>query len=262
MRIEVDYREKSLIKILEVLKTEYDFYHIEVKIENLPLGDIIIYDGSGRERLIIERKSLNDLSSSIKDGRYAEQSFRLDNYKLHNHNIIYLLEGKMALWEDKRKKMSSKTLYTTMFSLHYYKGFTTIRTDDVSETAEYILRITDKMHREKKKESYYEKTEEKMRNYSEVVSKVKKKNIKPENIGEIILSQIPGVSTSTSMLLMKEFGSLYNLLDALKKDGNCLDNLSYTLESGVKRRVSKTSIRNISQYLLYQKSNIIKIETE
>ena len=149
-----------------------------------------------------------------------------------------------------------------MFSLHYYKGFTTVRTDDVSETAEYLLRITDKIYREKKKESYYEKTGEKAKNYSEVVNKVKKKNIKPENIGEIILSQIPGVSTSTSMLLMKEFGSLYNLLDALKKDGKCLDNLSYTLESGVKRRVSKTSIRNISQYLLYQKSNIIKIETE
>lgn len=262
MRIEVDYREKSLIKILEVLRTEYDFYHIEIETKNLPLGDLIIYDDSGRERLIIERKTLNDLSSSIKDGRYTEQSFRLDNYEIHNHNIIYLLEGKMALWEDRRKKMTSKTLYTTMFSLHYYKGFMVIRTDDVSETAEYILRMTDKMHREKKKKSYYESGEKKEKKYSEVVNKVKKKNIKPENIGEIILSQIPGVSSSTSLLLMKKFGSLYNLLDALKKDGNCLDNLSYTLDSGVKRRVSKTSIRNISQYLLYQKSNVIKIETD
>ena len=202
------------------------------------------------------------LGRNFKHHDNNEQSFRLNNCALHNHNIIYLLEGKMALWEDRRKKMSSKTLYTTMFSLHYYKGFTTIRTDDVSETAEYILRITDKMHREKKKESYYERSVDKEKKYGEVVNKVKKKNIKPENIGEIILSQIPGVSSSTSLLLMKEYGSLYNLLDALKKDGKCLDNLTYTLDSGVKRRVSKTSIRNISQYLLYQRSNIIKIETD
>ena len=43
--------------------------------------------------LIIERKSLNDLASSIKDGRYAEQSFRLSNIEHHNHNIVYLIEG-------------------------------------------------------------------------------------------------------------------------------------------------------------------------
>ena len=41
---------------------------------------------------LIERKSLNDLESSIKDGRYNEQSLRLDKYDLANHNIYYLIE--------------------------------------------------------------------------------------------------------------------------------------------------------------------------
>ena len=60
---------------------------------------------------------------------------------------------------------------------------------------------------------------------------------------------------------MNHFGSLYNLLDCLKKDPKCLDSLTYKTKTGTNRRISKTSIRNISQYLLYQKSNIIKINT-
>ena len=59
---------------------------------------------------------------------------------------------------------------------------------------------------------------------------------------------------------MKKFGSLYNLLDKLKKDSKCLNDIMIERSNG-KRKISKTSIRNISQYLLYQKSNVIKIET-
>ena len=94
-----------------------------------------------------------------------------------------------------------------------------------------------------------------------VYEKVKKNNITPENIGEIILSQIPGISSVTSQVIMNEFGSLYNLLHKLKENQKCLDDLYIITNSGNKRRITKTGIRNIVQYLLYQKSNIIKVET-
>ena len=102
---------------------------------------------------------------------------------------------------------------------------------------------------------------QKPKNYCEVVNKVKKKNIRPDNIGEIILSQIPGISSITSLAIMKKFGSLYNLLNELKQDQHCLDEVVYITKKGQKRRISKSSIANIVQYLLYQKSNVIKVET-
>ena len=58
---------------------------ITITTSNLPIGDIVILNDHNEEQLIIERKSISDLAASIKDGRYAEQSFRLNNYKLHNH---------------------------------------------------------------------------------------------------------------------------------------------------------------------------------
>ena len=265
MIINVDYREKNLLKKLEALKQENKFNKITITTSNLPLGDVIILNDKGEEKLIIERKSISDLAASIKDGRYAEQSFRLNNYKMHNHNIIYLIEGDLRGWDNTKgryTKIKAKTLYVTMHCLQYYKGFSVVKVNNMVETAEYIIRATDKMTRDKKI-SYYDTSMNNVTNikeYCQVVNKVKKKNIKPENIGEIILSQIPGISSKTSLTIMEKFGSLYNLLGQLKKDPKCLNNIMIKTSNG-NRKISSTSVRNISQYLLYKKSNVIKIDT-
>ena len=150
-----------------------------------------------------------------------------------------------------------------MFCLQYYKGFSVVKTKDISETAEYIVFMLDKMMRTSDKKSFYSEEKPQIqqpKNYCEVVNKVKKKNIRPENIGEIILSQIPGISSKTSLTIMEKFGSLYNLLNQLKKDPKCLNGITIKTTKG-DRKISNTTIRNISQYLLYQKSNVIKIDT-
>ena len=261
MKLKIDLREKKLIKLIQAYKKQFDFKNIEIELEYLPLGDIIICDELGNEKIIVERKSLNDLASSIKDGRYVEQSHRLTNNPVHNHNIVYLIEGNLSTWTN-RYKVQANTLYSAIFSLNYYKGFSVIKTHDITETAEYILRMCDKLNREKKKVSYYDSGEIlPPKKYSEVVKKVKKENITPENIGEIILSQIPGVSSHTSQIIMNKFGSLYNLLCALDTNQKCMDSLTFITDNGIERRISKTSIRNIVQFLLYQKSNVIVIDT-
>jgi ERCC4-type nuclease len=265
IRIVVDYREKQLIKLLNVFNKEYDF-KLTIEVENLDIGDVIIKRGD-EELLILERKTLKDLESSLKDGRYSEQSYRLNGINTHNHNIVYLIEGNIRMWDqNKYTRMPAKTLYVAMFCLNYYKGFSVMKTHDTTETAEYLLRIADKIKREKKKTAYYSDVSNNGIKYSsnkycDVVSKVKKENITPENIGEIILSQIPGVSSVTSKAVMEQYDSLFKLLEALKENPKALDNITLKLKNS-ERRISSKSVRNIVQYLLYQKSNIIEISTE
>ena len=69
MIINVDYREKNLLKKLETLKEKNKFNKITITTSNLPLGDIVILNDKNEEQLIIERKSISDLAASIKDGR-------------------------------------------------------------------------------------------------------------------------------------------------------------------------------------------------
>ena len=57
-------------------------------------------------------------------------------------------------------------------------------------------------------------------------------------------------STATSSAVINKFGSLFQLLKALEEDKHCLDRLLYKTKKGQERRISKTSVANIVQYLL------------
>jgi ERCC4-type nuclease len=253
MIIKLDYREKKLNGQLLKLKDTNKFDKISIVLENLSIGDVIICDDDGKEKMIIERKTLSDLASSIKDGRYAEQSYRLNGYSMVNHNIVYLLEGIIADWPERKARMTrtpKKTLYVTMFSLQYYKGFTTINTKNVEETAEYIVRVTDKLSRDKK-QCYYDSSCNYVP-YTSVVKKEKKKNITPENIDIIMLNQIPGISLKTSEAIIGKYKTVYNLIQELNENLGCLDNVKLKATNG-ERKISKTAVKNIKEYLLKEK---------
>ena len=84
IKIVIDNRENKLIELLEK-------NNINITKKNLEIGDIIILSDE-KPIIIIERKTLSDLSASIKDGRYKEQKIRLiHNYK--DCKKIYLIEN-------------------------------------------------------------------------------------------------------------------------------------------------------------------------
>ena len=252
MKIVIDNREHSFIKLINTMVSDGNF-NCTIEIEKLDLGDISIRTDDNEELLLIERKCVNDLAASIKDGRYKEQSYRLKGYPLHNHNIFYLIEGNIHNFRAKYSKMPPSTLYVTTFCLNYFKGFSLIRTYNLLESVEYVLRMTDKLHRESDKYGFYhEKFVENKQTYANVIHTVKKNNITPENIGNIILSQIPGVSVITAKVIIEKFGSLFQLLKVLETDKKCLEGIKYTTKTGKERSISKTSIKNTIEYLLYQ----------
>jgi len=259
MNIKVDNREKTLWRLLTALK---DDYGLQLTLEKTPLdiGDAIIENGE-EELVIIERKSLPDLASSIRDGRYQEQSYRLDGSPVPNHNIVYLIEGRMGGYNPRFSKISHATLYVTMFCLQYFKGFSVTRTFDISETAEFILRIADKLSRGKDVHGYYHtKFVPRKASYCSVISKTKKKNVTPDNISEILLSQIPGISSSTASAIMADFPSLLALLDELRRNPNCLAGVTYKTRNG-KRRISQSCIASIKRYLLREEQTTIDVQT-
>jgi len=204
----------------------------EIKSERLPLGDIIIHDPAQEKDIVLfERKSLNDLAASIQDGRYKEQSFRLtQTTDFHNHNIIYIIEGDIARYDSKHSRISKSALQSAMVSLLYYKGLSVIRTMSVGETAEFILHFADKVMKERALgpavPAYSntlpgddDETAATAERYSAVASKKEKRDfITRENIGEIMLAQVPGVSPKIATGIMKKYGgSVYEFLADLRR---------------------------------------------
>ena len=276
MIIKVDKREQELILNIEkIIQSISHFNVLKVITENLPLGDIIISNNE-IDKLIIERKTVNDLLSSIKDGRYEEQSYRLSGIDHENHNIIYLIEGDINKLKFVRDiYLEKKTLYSAIFTLNYYKGFSVLRTLNIEETALFICNSAYKLIKGdlSNKNAYYkntflkknienqeetsEQTQEKQdfseqsdKNYINVVKKVKKENITPENIDEIMLCQIPGISNTTSKAIIEKFKSLDNLLESIKKDINCMKDISYINAKGQSRKINKNCLEIISNFLI------------
>jgi ERCC4-type nuclease len=250
----------------------------KMKIEQLHIGDIVFEDELGKPVIIFERKTLTDLAASIKDGRYSEQSFRLDKELIHNHNIVYIIEGDIERYNEKRTHISKKTLISCMFSLLYYKGFSVLRTNTICETADTIIYFASKYNKtlinEKNRKPYYDITDqasdacvtpvviiqeskevEESEKYCSVLKGHKEKNeyITPDNINIIMLSCIPGINSKTATQLMSEYKTVQNLLYQLEKDPDCLNTFMLKTELGGTRKINKNCVDSIKKFLCSNK---------
>jgi ERCC4-type nuclease len=269
MNLKIDVREAELIKKCQAnIEMISNFKDIKLVPVQLPLGDIILNDGQN-DLIIIERKSLSDLAASIKDGRYEEQSYRLKNLWHHNHNIIYLIEGDFNRFNSFKDRIDKLTLYSALLSINYFKGFSVWRSMSIDETALMICNMAYKLNKEKDKQPFYsnalsnsttvEGTVEDPpvtaslvssdKDYCSVVKKVKKDNITSENIGEIMLCQIPGISSTSALAILAEFKTLPNLIKAIDTNEACLNNICTTDANGKSRKISKAAIATIIKFL-------------
>ena len=263
MKIIVDEREAALYGLLT---KDIPKQTIEKRV--IPLGDILFTnDDESITYQIIERKSVSDLLASVKDGRYAEQSYRLGNCFPNRHNIVYLIEGPVR---DHDKKL----VFACMASLNYFKGFSVTRTMSLAETAQYIEITADKIARELAKGTVVSVTSASLnvevtngnvvetpapnpepvqtattQDYCSVVKVAKKANITRDNIGQLMLMQIPGISSTISGEIMRPFATFAAFLDHLRAEPAYLDNI--VLESsGKKRKLGSNIIAGIRDYLL------------
>ena len=93
-------------------------------------------------------------------------------------------------------------------------------------------------------------TEQSDKDYVNVVKKVKKENITPDNISEIMLCQIPGISSVTALAIMEQYKNIPNLIKELETNIDFLKDITSTNSKGQTRKINKTSIANIVKFLL------------
>ena len=313
-QILLDNREKDLHYQLTLLIQSVPLYKdIRIECKPLPLGDVILQKKYSIEKekekqeqeqeqkqeqeqekekqeqkqekedvIIFERKTVKDLQSSIYDGRYKEQSYRLVGLNHPNHNIMYLIEGEIKssnqlfnrLKQNKIQKIDENMIYSSLFSLNYYKGFSVIRTFSLSETANFICHCCYNLNQEKnknrnpfyiipeKKEESIEKEKEKDNhneseeepenkntNYVDVIKKIKKENITQENIKEIMLCQIPGISPTSAKAIFQHYDSLSSLLESVKLNPKCLVNITFQTKEGKTRKINQKTGEIIKTYL-------------
>jgi ERCC4-type nuclease len=270
----MDVREHDLIEKCRLIIGN-DPNYATMETQSLPIGDILFKTDEGKDVLLVERKSLSDLLASIKDKRYEEQSHRLKHASgFAPHNVVYLIEG---VFSSLRTPLEKKLVLSAMTSLYYFKGFAVLRTSGLQETAELLIHMADKIDRNFMKGIlpwYLIPPGEPLANtfvpsdstdtpveqstttlaenpsYSGFVKKVKKENITPDNMGEILLCQIPGISSLYAQAILKAFGGFSGILAKIKGAEFSVkefDNITYDCK-GKQRRIPKTCGEEIVRY--------------
>lgn len=273
MRVIIDIRERDLYAACESLLDGLSkATNITLERDQLDLGDILLTSDQGQRLALIERKTFPDMMASIKDNRYKEQSHRLLHLQEYPpHSIFYLLEGG---FHQVYSSLEKKILYSSIASLQMFKGFSVFRTISLSETAEWIISLANKMDTNmgKRLDLYYltpsylhsqlsqssstvdgceqvrQQVDSHPTDYVQVVKKVKKDNICRENIGEIMLSQIPGISSNTAIGIMKYFDSFPDMIHKINENPSLLDEIMLET-NGKKRKLGKNCTQNIRAFL-------------
>lgn len=261
MLIRIDVREDVLYGLFHANTNACANATHELRSESLPVGDVIISSADGQtDYIVFERKSLADLAASIRDGRYKEQSLRLQALpNVHSHNVVYIVEGDFSRYSERFSKIGKGALQSAMCSLNYYKGFSVVRCMSIAETFEIICSYANKLAASPAPYGYYHAVHKDMSANANAnanadycsalkVKQVKCENITPQNIGEIMLCNIPGVSNKTAAAVMKKYSTLRALMEALQTSGcgECLTDIRLETQ----RRLSKQCIQTIYNFLM------------
>lgn len=194
VRIRVDSREHRIHEFLDGLEN--------CSIEQLDIGDIIIEHNDFS--LVFERKTYDDLISSVNDGRYREQKQRMLSASPPRF-CSYILEGSCD---------QSSSIYTGMvINTIFRDNMNIIWSRNPCETANWIRKIANKA---RDHPEYFTENTQPQSYIACVKTKTKKSsNIDKQTCYILQLCQIPGVSHKIATEIAKIYSSIPDLISAL-----------------------------------------------
>lgn len=261
---------------------------IRIEVKQLELGDLIInYKFSIDDVqknipiMIIERKTICDLCSSIRDGRHKEQKMRLLN-SYNNSIVYYLIEGSIEneVYKSKKYTNDEKMIYGSIINCLVRDNIKIIKTDKIEETIKYIEYIISKLQ---KQPDIFKKNINLISNqsctnndntnvnasntnntnnnqinndYSATIKTKKKDNMTPEICYLFQLCQIPGVSNNSAKIIAEKYPKMcslineYGKMETEKEKELMLSELKMTGTTGKVRKLGPVLSKRIYSYLL------------
>jgi ERCC4-type nuclease len=204
---------------------------IKVKVERITVGDYaFVY--KGKVIVIVERKSLTDLASSIKDGRMDNNNKLLEAQKSHGCQILYIIEGTAYPCMEKCiGRMPYKCLQGKLDSLLFRNDIKIIWTKNCEHTAKRLagLSVTfTKMANDGVFGEFKEADGGNIKNNTDHVIKPKH-TVNLDQVHIKMLTKFSGVSYKVAMALLQKY-TVKQLLTG-QTDNDICYNITY-IDSG------------------------------
>lgn len=233
----IDSREASLISCIK--RRDLDKYtnHVTIDTKSLDIGDVTI--SSETKTWTFERKTINDLLSSVKDGRYKEQKARL----LSNcESITYIIEGDDILSSKNGRNqdlLSSIYMYTM-----YRDNIHLVFTRSTEDTATFVLTMCAKLIDNPQK--FHMTLDATTTSYIDCIKVKKMDNVTPDNCFLMQLSQIPTISKTIAKYIQDKYPTFRDFLKALDESDNKVKLLCQI------DKIGKEKANKILQFLHYE----------
>jgi ERCC4-type nuclease len=240
MNLVIDHRERDL-------KTHFE-NNENVTFDNLNLGDIQ-FNYNNDIFLLIERKTIKDFVSSLKDKRYSEQKLRLKN-NIEINKILYLLEGNINDYKgEKIDGISKKTITSSIISLLLKDNIKLYQTDNIQGTVDFISRIYKRLKEKPENLVIKNNDNDNINKYSSYIKLVKKENITNDVCYISQLSQIPGISNKIASCIASKYKSMAIICKEYSENPNLLEKFEYEINNGKTRKLGKKKNDTIYNFL-------------
>ena len=197
----------------------------ECIIKQVDVGDIHI-NYNDKPIVVIERKEINDLASSLQDGRYHEQKSRLKN--LQNCRIIYLIEGSYKQVQSKYHRQFNEEVYKGIITNTIIRdGIQVITTNNLDETIVFIKGILHRLPKyinELVQEhiTVHKNLSSAEVEYTNAIDICKKDNNTPKVCFINQLRQIQGISVNVAQEIADNYPNMVELIVAYQEKGEAL----------------------------------------
>lgn len=244
----VDTREKALYNALLSLPLTT----ASVESACLDIGDVVIRSSTTTQMMVLERKTIQDVASSIQDGRWSEQKRRA---LAQPHKLMYLIEVEdmSRLFEPypMHGRIQSQTVMNAVLNLGIHYHIPYVFLEGVDQIAQYLYRLAIQFHRlaSSSRDDHHEDEstpEEKyvvsfMRSHN--ISSQKRKNMNAQIFFRMVLQLIPGISEKTATNIHHLFqGGFLTMVDFVRDHDKSTFHALYQNEYGrsLHRRVVDT----------------------
>ena len=243
IKLKIDNRETKLKDLLVI-------EGVSIVFENLQYADYV-YEIDGSPILFIERKTLNDLASSIKDNRFLNQKKAL-LANMDRKMIYYVVEGDMNFQESSMMNagISMTALQSCVLNTMIRDDIKVIMTKNLDETVALLKAIAVRLVKNPDKYTCRESsliTEP-------IITKYKASMLGKDKFFENTLLQVPGISVKTAKVLVDKFESLEKLYSSMKEKTKeekitILSAITTQDVKGKSRKISSTVVNNIIDYI-------------
>ena len=192
--LKIDFREQRSGIIIELANLNKQ---IVCELCNLATGDYLIGD-----KIIVERKTLNDFLVSVKTGRLFQQAYRMAQTEM---NGLLILEGDKSTVEA--SGMSRRAIQGALIHLTVFIGIPIIHSKDIHETASLLADL------------YSQSLRQELPRKKHIISGIKGLRINKKQRQKLsIIQDLPGIGIKRGYTLLKQFSTFENIVNASAED--------------------------------------------